>query len=515
MTIAARTIIKFAPFAMCLIVLNTLAMAGSVTVSWDPNTESDLSGYNIYYDTQSVGSGSQVVNAGNVTSFTINELQEGVRYYFRVTAYDYSGNESGFSDEVSLVISGGSQNLPELVDAEPNGPTQINLTFSEPLDRTSAENPQNYSISNGVQVLAAVLDDNETVVHLLTTTHQAGVNYTLTVQGVMDKDGNEVRSGSAQNYFIQDSGPDSVPPSLLYAGIVDARTVDVVFNEPVEKASAENPSNFDITGGIVVESAVLLSNQSIVRLTTSDHQDGASYTMSVNNIRDLAGNTIASENTFSYQFDATSAGTPPSLASVKVQGPTQIDVNFSQPLDKTSAETKTNYSINRGVDIIGVVLNENLTTVHLLTSNHQGGSYTLTVSNVQNSSGVEISASSEMDYSYESQPESNVTPVNFTLAQNYPNPFNPETEIRFFLDKKREVKLNVYNQLGQLVQSLVEDEMEAGHHTVVWDGTDERGVDMPSGVYFYSLEVKRNVVKDQLLVDVSMERRVRRMTLLR
>jgi len=233
-------------------------------------------------------------------------------------------------------------------------------------------------------------------------------------------------------------------------------------------------------------------------------------------VRDLAQNTIASDNTFDYQFDANSAGTPPTLTSVRVQGPTQIDVNFSQPLDKASAETGRNYSISRGIEIIGAVLDENLTTVHLLTSNHSGGNYTLTVNNVKNSSGTEISENSRVDYSYEPQDENTaVTPVNFALQQNYPNPFNPETEIQFFLDQKREVELKIYNQLGQLVRTLVKDEIESGHHTVLWDGTDERGIDMPSGVYIYSLEVKRNVVKDELLVDVSLERRVRRMTLLR
>ncbi len=88
-------------------------------------------------------------------------------------------------------------------------------------------------------------------------------------------------------------------------------------------------------------------------------------------------------------------------------------------------------------------------------------------------------------------------------------------EISFFLEKQREVELKVYNPLGQLVKTLVSDEMPQGDHKVVWDGTNNDNIQVPSGVYIYSLEVKRDVVKGDLLVNISLERRVKKMTLLR
>ncbi len=87
-----------------ILVLVSRAFAGSATVSWDANTESDLSGYNIYYGTNS-GSYDDVVNVGNNISWFVNNLTVNVIYYFVVTAYDFSGNESEFSDEVSTTIS--------------------------------------------------------------------------------------------------------------------------------------------------------------------------------------------------------------------------------------------------------------------------------------------------------------------------------------------------------------------------------------------------------------------------
>jgi len=91
--------------------LNTsAAFSGVATLSWNPPTTSadgtpltDLSGYKVYYGNSS-GNYSQNINVGNVTTYIINNLTEGLTYYFTVTAYDISGNESGYSNEVSKII---------------------------------------------------------------------------------------------------------------------------------------------------------------------------------------------------------------------------------------------------------------------------------------------------------------------------------------------------------------------------------------------------------------------------
>ena len=77
--------------------------AGTVTLTWDPNIESDMAGYKVYHGTAS-GSYTMALNAGNVTQYTVNNLTDGQTYYFAVTAYDTSGNESGYSNEVSTLI---------------------------------------------------------------------------------------------------------------------------------------------------------------------------------------------------------------------------------------------------------------------------------------------------------------------------------------------------------------------------------------------------------------------------
>src|SRR2546427_380636 len=81
-----------------------LSSAAQVTLVWDPNTETDLAAYKLYYSTSS-GSYQSSVDVGNLTSYTLSGLLEGRIYYFAVTAYNLSLGESGFYNEVSKIIA--------------------------------------------------------------------------------------------------------------------------------------------------------------------------------------------------------------------------------------------------------------------------------------------------------------------------------------------------------------------------------------------------------------------------
>ena len=88
-----------------------------------------------------------------------------------------------------------------------------------------------------------------------------------------------------------------------------------------------------------------------------------------------------------------------------------------------------------------------------------------------------------------------------SLGQNYPNPFNPETTISFSILNSENVKLSIYNIRGQLVKTLLNENMSAGHHLVNWNGTDNIGNNVSSGLYFYRIETNSfSDVKRMLLM---------------
>ncbi len=78
--------------------------ASDVTLAWDANTEPDHAGYKLYYGTSS-GIYTAQIDTGNVTTFTVPDLNNNPTYYFAATAYDEAGNESAYSEEISYTVT--------------------------------------------------------------------------------------------------------------------------------------------------------------------------------------------------------------------------------------------------------------------------------------------------------------------------------------------------------------------------------------------------------------------------
>lgn len=101
--------------------------------------------------------------------------------------------------------------------------------------------------------------------------------------------------------------------------------------------------------------------------------------------------------------------------------------------------------------------------------------------------GLAIRFTTSPPDSYVSNDNLVTAPVPFVLNQNYPNPFNPETTIDFSVNTKSEVKLEVYNLKGQRINTLLNSTLNKGNHQVNWNGTDDKGANVTSGVYIYKM----------------------------
>lgn len=113
---------------------------------------------------------------------------------------------------------------------------------------------------------------------------------------------------------------------------------------------------------------------------------------------------------------------------------------------------------------------------------------------------VDMSSADGRRMVVEAAAKTTTLPTEYVLAQNYPNPFNPETKIDFSLPTPSRVTLTVYDMLGRTVTVLAEKDYSAGHHSVTWNGRDERGQSVASGVYFYRLETGGSALTRKMML---------------
>ena len=87
----------------------------------------------------------------------------------------------------------------------------------------------------------------------------------------------------------------------------------------------------------------------------------------------------------------------------------------------------------------------------------------------------------------------------YALHQNYPNPFNPTTRIEFLLPKNMNVTIAVYNMMGQRVKMLIDQPLNAGLHTLFWDGTNAAGLTVANGIYYYRMNSDLGVKSKKMM----------------
>lgn len=246
---------------------------------------------------------------------------------------------------------------PRLAWAEASKGTEVQARFSERVERASAEQTENYvitylenSVVHLLPVSAAQLMSDGYTVRLTTGEQAQDTVYTLQARGVQDVVGNGAGSAST----IQFLGKDTLPPVLVRAEGVDATHVDVLFSEDIDAATALALNNYTITPALTVQAAEFFDPaspqapvaQNRVRLTTSVQAGGTAYRLRVDpSVTDKAHNPLSGGTTVTFSGVE---GLPPRLEAIKVTRSQFFYLLFDEPVEKTSAETVLNYTVQAG-----------------------------------------------------------------------------------------------------------------------------------------------------------------------
>ncbi len=93
-----------------------------------------------------------------------------------------------------------------------------------------------------------------------------------------------------------------------------------------------------------------------------------------------------------------------------------------------------------------------------------------------------------------------VSQIPIKFLKNYPNPFNPKTTILFEIAEKGKTEVDIFNIKGQKVKTLLNENIEAGNHSIFWNGKNDNGQQVASGMYFYKVSVNGNQKTNKMLM---------------
>ncbi|VAX33570.1 hypothetical protein MNBD_NITROSPIRAE01-1408 [hydrothermal vent metagenome] len=195
-------------FFVLLFVLNPHVFAGSAILSWDANSESDLSGYKVYFGTSS-GSYGTPTTVGNVTTYTVPDLNTGT-YYFAVTAFDTSGNESGFSTEVSKTLASADTTAPVVSNISATSISDDGATISWTTNEAS-----DTQVEYGTSTLYGASTSLNTSMVTAHSVALTGLNdLTLYHYRVLSRDAAGNITTSGDQTFTTTAAPDTTAPSI-------------------------------------------------------------------------------------------------------------------------------------------------------------------------------------------------------------------------------------------------------------------------------------------------------------
>lgn len=383
----------------------------SLTLFWEENSESDLSGYNLHHGTSI--SDTLLLIASNLsdTSYKDNGLVNGIVYYYQIAAVDQNSNESPFSEVIcskplSYIL--GDYNGDEEIDIV-DVVAIVNYLFKgaeghEPLEAGNVNYDQDVTIADVVYLINYLFRGGDDPC-LCTIPEESLARYEQRANAIL---------------------------GLSFPSEEESQVIEVLLDAVVEEEVA----------GVQIDLVFDPSMLEIKEINTTERTDklGLYYHTEAGNVK---------------------------IGMVDIYG-----VHTMAPGEETILKIKF-YKKRKEAGISDAKI-ENA----------------IVVNTMANELEVEIKPNKVIK----------TIPQTFSLAQNYPNPFNARTVIMYSLPRDSKVEITIYNILGQRVKTLLNEHQQAGYKSIVWDGTNQKGKEVASGIYFYRIQAGDFVQAKKMLL---------------
>jgi len=294
---------------------------------------------------------------------------------------------------------------------------------------------------------------------------------------------NSTNTNGTDRVWIDQIGFPNIAGAILYPAknlSIQAVERDITLNwVPPFTTTLPNPPT--LIGYKVIRNGVSITTEPITQ-TTFQYFTTGGYSQSYWVVAEYDTGVSAPSNAVPHAISYIPAS---NLQATSEENGVRLTWEYNYPLTFVSG-----FRITRDGTIINLPTIDEPVLTYLDTTIPTTGTYTYVVRVLYTSpSGVSL-PTNEVSIYHVSE-EDFIEPIMLTqLKNNYPNPFNPQTSIHFTIANDTTVKLNVYNIKGQLVTTLLNKRLLKGEHTTVWNGKDQLGNAVSSGVYFYKMDTE-------------------------